>query len=77
MEGVWFFDFIVGGDDSGVKSKVSLCQIYGAGVPVPPVYVTITRLSAQQPSRRRPTRADMIDQRGDQVNPGWMGLYGS
>ena len=61
MEGVWFFHFIVGGDDSGVKSKVSLCQIYGAGVPVPPVYLIATKLWAQQLSRGRPARAKAID----------------
>jgi hypothetical protein len=44
----------------------SLCQIYGPGVPAPPVYVTITELSAQQPPGRRPARADTVDQRGDQ-----------
>ena len=27
MEGVWFFDFIVGGGDSGVKSKISFRAI--------------------------------------------------
>ena len=43
-----------------------LCQIYGPEVPAPSVYVTVTRLSAQQPSRKRPARANAIDQRGDQ-----------
>ena len=74
MEGVWFFHFIVGGDDSGVKSKVSLCQIYGVGVPIPSVYVIITRLSAQQPTRRRPARANAIDQRRDQGKQEWVYL---
>jgi hypothetical protein len=46
----------------------------GPGVPAPPVYVTITRLSVQRPLRRRPTKADVIDQRGDQGKPGRMYL---
>jgi hypothetical protein len=46
-----------------------MCQIYGPGVFTSPVYVTIARLSAQQPSRRRPARADAIDERGDQGKP--------
>ena len=48
---------------------ITWCQIYGPGVPAPPVYVAVTKLSAPQPPRRRPTRADMIDQRGDQDKP--------
>ena len=45
---------------------ISVCQRYGLGVPARPVYVTIAKLSAQQPSRKRPARVDAIDQRGDQ-----------
>jgi hypothetical protein len=36
-----------------------------AGVPAHPIYVTVAKLSAQQPSRERPARADAIDQHGD------------
>jgi hypothetical protein len=46
-----------------------MCQIYGPGVSISPIYATIARLSVQQPSRRRPARADTIDQRGDQGKP--------
>ena len=45
---------------------ISVCQRYGLGMPARPIYVTIAKLSAQQPSRERPARADAIDQRGDQ-----------
>ena len=48
--------------------SAATCQIYGTGVPAPPVYVTITKPSAQQPPRR-PTRADTINQHGDQGKP--------
>ena len=40
---------------------ISVCQRYGPGVPTPPIYVAIAKLSAQQPLRGRPTRADAID----------------
>ena len=46
-----------------------MCQRYGPGVPAPPVYMTTAKLSAQQPSKRRPARADAINQRGDQGKP--------
>jgi len=45
------------------------CQRYGLGIPAPPVYMTTTKLLAQQPSRRRPARADMTNQCGGQGNP--------
>jgi hypothetical protein len=43
----------------------------GPGVPAPPVYVTITRLSVPRPLRRRSAKADAIDQHG---KPGRMYL---
>jgi hypothetical protein len=52
-----------------IKSYGGYCQIYGTGVPTPLVYVTITGLSAQQPPRRRPARADVINQHGGQGKP--------
>ena len=39
-------------------------------IEAPPIYMT-TKLLAQQPSRRNPTRADVINQHGDQGKPRW------
>jgi hypothetical protein len=51
--------------------KEARCQRYGPGVPARPIYITTTKLSAQQPSRRKPARADVINQHGDQGKPSW------
>jgi hypothetical protein len=51
------------------RDDQSICQIYGSGVPAPPVYVTIAKLSAQQPSRGSPAKVNVIDQPEDQGKP--------
>jgi 2-phospho-L-lactate transferase/gluconeogenesis factor (CofD/UPF0052 family) len=55
--------------NSSFIALIAICQRYGLGVPALPVYMTTTKLSAQQPSRRRLARTDAINQHGDQDKP--------
>ena len=50
-------------------SPTGLLSDIWARVPAPPINMTMSKLSALEPSRRRPTRAKAVDQREDQGTP--------